>query len=1035
MTLFPNFLRHWLLISIAHKIQFFSLIFTSIVILIIGSVSYTLLHKSISENVREHIDHEANLTGNKLQFLFKSVTENINKLSLNALVMNSLVDSSGRESYLLPFLRSEQDFFNIPVNIVLTDFQGAVIAANSIKNKAGYTVRPEIEQAISTGLPVSSIYNDPTGTMLLLVKPIIFPPTRQTEGFLVVWLKLDDIFDQSVQNLQEHFHAELTTSNYSLKHGFTGDTELSSINYEMFTDFSGEFPAFKFSLKVGQDEAKAFSYLNNLTYIIIIITPLLLLLVFFITGKISKKIAGPIIFLNKLTGNIAREGNFTGALSVPKSDSFDEVGQLTNAFNLMLNQLKFSYESLEKKVLNRTFDLQQSELRFRAMADNSPAMIWTSNAELSVDFYNQQIVDFSGRGMSELQTLGFFDLVHPEDEKIVTSERAAAFEQKKPFKLEYRLKNCQGEYRFILENCVTKTSSSGDFDGYIGLCIDITSRIFMEEQLRLAAAVFEKSSQGIIICDVKNRIVSVNKGFTKLMGYEPGDLLSKNPNIFSSGQHQESFYSLMWDKIKKEGAWQGEVWNKHRNGKVLPEWLTINVIKDDSDNITHYIGMYYDISERKENEQRIEYLAYHDSLTGLPNRTLFKDRLEQATFSALRHERSFALLYLDLDHFKVINDTLGHDVGDDFLKIVAYRLKSGVRENDTVARVGGDEFILIIEDVSGIDAIVNVIQKLMGLLTESYQIKNDIVYSSPSIGVAVYPNDSETAAELIKQADIAMYQAKAKGRNTFVFYAPEMNKEILQRSEIESKLRLALERGDELDVYLQPQIEMSSGKIIGAEALVRWEHPDIGFISPADFIPVAEACGLILPVGKFVLNKVLNAIHTRQANKLHCVPISVNISAVQFSHHDFLIDTAEMIDNYTFDMELLQFEITESIFIKEPNNIAETMHTINAMGIKFSLDDFGTGYSSLSYLRKFPISTLKIDQSFIRDLTIDKEDAALTVAIITMAHSLGLKVIAEGLETIEQESFLLENNCKIGQGYLYAKPMPINEFFSKIDSV
>ncbi len=570
----------------------------------------------------------------------------------------------------------------------------------------------------------------------------------------------------------------------------------------------------------------------------------------------------------------------------------------------------------------------------------------------------------------------------------------------------------------------------------VGLADDITfalNNLDREQQRRAdqadlerAAKVFEHSKEGIVVTDAENRIISVNRSFTEITGYSQDEVLGHNPKLLSSGRHDEEFYRQMWQSLDKTGGWQGEVWNRRKNGEIYPESLTIISVKGDDGALINHIAIFGDISERKRAEERIKQLAHFDVLTGLPNRALFGDRLEQAIVHAQRNQARVALLFLDLDRFKQINDTLGHDVGDQLLQTVAQRLQTCVREQDTISRQGGDEFIAVLPgtDTSGAEMVA---EKMLRSIVQPFLIEGHDLRISSSIGIAVYPDHAQDSSTLIKYADVAMYQAKEGGRNHCLLFNPSMNASAYERLTMETKLRSALEL-NQLLLYYQPQVDTVSGRIIGCEALVRWKHPDLGMVSPANFIPLAEETGLIGPISDWVLEEAIRQCRAWRDAGLPELTVSVNLSPLQFRHRNLFEQVKRLLELYSVPASALDLELTEGILMQGVERTLATLHVLTGLGVSISIDDFGTGYSSLSYLKRFPIQKLKIDQSFVRDVTIDANDATMVRTIILMAQSLNLDVIAEGVETEEQAVFLREFGCTRAQGYLYGRPMPADAF-------
>jgi diguanylate cyclase (GGDEF)-like protein/PAS domain S-box-containing protein len=560
---------------------------------------------------------------------------------------------------------------------------------------------------------------------------------------------------------------------------------------------------------------------------------------------------------------------------------------------------------------------------------------------------------------------------------------------------------------------------------------DISQRKRSEANLRVAATAFE-SQEGMIITDADQRILRINRACSEITGYSPEEAVGQTPRMFSSGKHDAAFYREMWASIQGSGAWKGELWNRRKNGEVYPEWFSISAVKGDDGKVTNYVASFIDISQRKSAEDEIKHLAFYDPLTGLPNRRLLLDRLRHALAASARNETVGALLFIDLDNFKTLNDTLGHDKGDLLLESVSRRLIASVREHDTVARLGGDEFVVMLEnlsedpkDAAGEAGLVG--EKILLAIDEPHHLAGLTHHSTASIGIALFAQQTDTVDELLRRADLAMYQAKAAGRNTLRFFDPEMQASVTARATLDNELRIAVDAGQFL-LHYQAQVA-DDGRLTGAEVLIRWQHPERGMTFPGSFIPEAEETGLILPIGNWVLQTACTqlAIWAKQP-KMAQLTLAVNVSALQFRHADFVQQVLAALEHTGANPKKLKLELTESLLVNDVEDIIAKMSALKARGVCFSLDDFGTGYSSLSYLKRLPLDQLKIDQSFVRDILIDPNDAVIAKTIIALADSLGLTVIAEGVETEAQRDFLARQGCLAYQGYLFSHPLALTAF-------
>ncbi len=688
----------------------------------------------------------------------------------------------------------------------------------------------------------------------------------------------------------------------------------------------------------------------------------------------------------------------------------------------------------ERKIYQQ--ELRESEEKYRRLFENAGDLAYSTDLNGVFTAISESLLEVTGYRREELIGFPISKILTPENlelAKRMTAAKLAAEKQVTRYELEITDK--QGR-QMPLELVTTLTHRHGVPVGVQGIGRDISERKRLETDLRIAATAFE-SQESLMITDAYSVILRINKAFTTCTGYTAEEVVGQTPRIFKSGRHDAGFYGKMWESIHRTGGWQGEIWDRRKNGEVYPKWLTISAVRGDDGVVTHYVGSHIDITERKAAEEQIRQLAFHDPLTRLPNRQLLLDRLQRSLISNARSGRKGALLFIDLDNFKTLNDTLGHAMGDLLLQQAAERLTFCMREGDTVARLGGDEFVVMLENLSSqtIEAAEHaeaVGEKILAALSQPYRLGTHTFRSSGSIGATIFSGDHQETEELLKQADIAMYQAKKADRNNLRFFDHKMQDTINVRAALEGELHKALESG-QFQLYYQIQVD-NARQPVGAEALIRWNHPARGLVSPADFIQLAEETGLILPIGKWVLETAcaqLNAWASREETRQ--LVLAVNISARQFHQDDFVDQVCAAVQRHAINPNLLKLELTESLLLEYTEDTVATMNALKAIGVRLSLDDFGTGYSSLQYLKLLPLNQIKIDQSFVRDIATDTNDAAIVQTIIAMAETLGLEVIAEGVETQAQHDFLDLRGCHAYQGYLFGKPVPIEQFDTSRD--
>lgn len=710
-----------------------------------------------------------------------------------------------------------------------------------------------------------------------------------------------------------------------------------------------------------------------------------------------------------------------------------EIGEILH--ELTVYQIELEMQNEQLKAVQT--ELLAAQKRLTQLFDLAPVGYVVLNDKAQIIQSNQTIHAWLGMNV---QHKFLAELIYREDLPIFNGRYPAFFKRPEQKHIELRLQKTNQQLLSVeLTGRLIKSShdplASGCDNGKECLLlniIDISARNRLEEELRLAAKVFENSDESIMITDHKTQIVNVNPAFTAVTGYDAQEVVGKTPKILKSGKQTIDFYRQMWNRLNREGHWQGEIWNRRKNGDFYLEWLSINTVTDKFGRPNYYIAIFSDITQRKQNEQQIEQLAHYDALTALPNRLLFNERLKHGIVRATRHKQWIAVLFLDLDRFKTLNDTLGHFMGDMLLQAVGQRLMKCVRKSDTVARFGGDEFVIVLTDFNDEQTATlhtaEIANKILSELNKPFDLSGNKFMTSTSIGFAFFPRDGHSVAELVKNADTAMYQAKAQGRNNYQSYSDEMREQALSRSTLENDLRSALSNR-ELVLFYQPIVDLHNLNTIGFETLIRWRHPKRGLILPDQFIPIAEETGLIVGIGDWVLQDACRQLKNWHQSGKTELKIAVNLSARQFLQHDLFSTVRNVLDTHDLQPHHLELEITETMIMRNLGETTRILKQLQQLGINISLDDFGTGYSSLTYLKQFPINTLKIDRSFVRDILNSHDDRVIVNSIIAIAQHMRLNIVTEGIEHLEQADYLREIGCQFGQGYWFSMPCAAEECF------
>lgn len=642
--------------------------------------------------------------------------------------------------------------------------------------------------------------------------------------------------------------------------------------------------------------------------------------------------------------------------------------------------------------------------------------------------FNEAAARLTGRPAPEVLGRNDYAIFPAEVAQAFQAMDRSIMESGKHRVFEEQVTTLTGEQLILLVTKGPIYDADGEVAGIFGISHDITERKKYEEQLRQAATVFETTREGVMVTDAEQHILLVNRAFCEISGYTETEVLGKNPSILSSGKYDKEFYSQLWANISASDHWQGELWNRRKSGELYPVQLSITAVRDKSGAVVNYVGVCADVSRLKSSEAQLEHLAYYDALTQLPNRLLFQSRLEHGIKTTQRGNARLALLMLDLDRFKDVNDSYGHTAGDELLQLIATKLLSRLRGTDTIARLGGDEFAVLMENIEHSEDAGRLANEIIATINAPWTLSNGVdVHVGASIGIGVYPEHGTNAHELLQHADIALFQAKAKGRGCFWYFSEELTSAARERIALETRLRHAIEH-DELRVYYQPQVEIASGRIVGAEALVRWLDPIEGLILPSRFIPIAETTLLINTIGEYVLKETCRQGQQWMAAGLPPLTLAVNLSPRQFLHSNIEDLVSRTLAETGFSAEHLELELTESALMERDDNVMEMLNRLRTIGVRLAIDDFGTGYSSLAYLKSFPLDVLKIDKRFVDDIPYHQDDMEIAATIVAMGHTLGFKVLAEGVERVEQLEFLQKQGCDMYQGFLTSPPLPPDDF-------
>lgn len=726
-----------------------------------------------------------------------------------------------------------------------------------------------------------------------------------------------------------------------------------------------------------------------------------------------------------------RNGVVIGAFTLYSRElnAFDETER--NLLLKMSADIDYAMNNFANEAARKQADqaLRKSQEYLRAIIENEPECVKTMDAEGTLlDMNRAGLAMLEAHSVSEVNQRGLIHFVHPKyrDELLALHKRVL---QGEAGRLEFEIIGLKGTQRWLETNATPLRDSLGAITTILSITRDVTERKHAEAQIRLAGRVFEQSREGFVITDANKNIILINQSLTKITGYTVQELQGKNvAHVLNAGLHDKNFYPIIWESVSAYGYWQGEILNRRKNGEMYPKLLNISTVIDESGAVSNYVCIFSDLSQLKASEQRLEFLAHHDPLTRLPNRLLLLSRLQHGISLAQREQKQLALMMLDLDRFKNINDSFGHLTGDELLQQVAERLTATLRKTDTVARLGGDEFTILLEDIKEPEDAARIAKAIIADLNETFQLQQiGEIRIGASIGISLFPQHGDNPEMLLQQADSALYLAKSQGRGRYAYFSEDLTIAARKRMELEARLRRAITQ-DELCVYYQPQVDIATGRITGAEALVRWLDPVEGMILPACFISVAEESGLIIAIGEWMLREVCNQGKRWLDEGLPPLTLALNVSSHQFIQTDIDTLVAAVLAETGFPGHCLELELTESALMDREEDSIKILNNLRAQGIRLAIDDFGTGYSSLAYLKHFPLDVLKIDKSFIDDIPNNKDDMEIATTILAIGDALGLKVLAEGVETDEQLTFLTEQGCDLYQGYLKSEAIPAAEF-------
>lgn len=1021
-------LEDWLNESVANRATLSGAVFVLLLTLFLALASLPVIYSQVAKSNAVDQENRTLRFQEHIEYRLDSITQSVQSLAHNSFVVNAFIDSSGREIYVQPLLQDFQVAFGLLGQVVVLDMNLDPIASNHYGSLSAFAGDPIARAALQAGKTSVAVAAD--GRTIVFAAPVFFPPSSSNVGVVLLKVPVEPFFATAPKFVSQD-HCYLVKSGtrvlyrslcrFDPLNGPNKQTGARAVRFAM----TGEAISVLF-VDYSQVVAAPLGQIFLLYAVMAIVAGMLALMV---TRRRFRRLIQPLVDLSQFAQHIAVDPTSTAFANITGKD---EVGMLGQAFNTMLVELRDLQRGLESRVKDATKGLALSESRFRAIFDSSPVPSGIADSEGNILLLNPAFVASFGYSGADISTLNqWWGRACPDPEnqvRVVASwnaqlkkadDKGNSFE---PFEVGIRCKN--GENRTVV---AANAQLAGGFDGVqLVTLFDITTRKLTEEKLSLAASVFTHAREGIIITDLTGDIVDVNETFTRITGYSHEDAIGRNPRMLSSGRHAPDFYADMWRDLILKGYWSNEVWNRRKSGEFYASLMTISAVRDDTAAVRHYVALFSDITPMKEYAQRLEHIAHYDTLTLLPNRSLLADRLQQGIAQSNRSEKSLAVIYLDLDGFKAVNDKHGHAAGDQLLIAISQRLKTVLREVDTLARLGGDEFVAVLVDLEQRQDCEPILRRLLEVAADPVRLDDLELKVSASIGVALYPQDGVDADLLMRHADQAMYHAKQAGKNRYHLFDVGLETAVkTQRQSVEHICQGLYRR--EFVLHYQPKVNMKTGEVIGAEALIRWQHPLRGLLLPSAFLHIIEGEPISVELGEWVITTALAQMSEWNAAGLN-LPVSVNVGANQLQQHGFVLRLGESLahhpDVQPFSLEL---EILETSALEDVEQTSELMKSCHHLGVRFALDDFGTGYSSLTHLRRLPAELLKIDQSFVRDMLDNMDDLAIVKGIIGLAKVFGRQVIAEGVETAALGELLLSIGCDLAQGYGIARPMPANE--------